>query len=134
MDENIPLPVDPPAVALKWAHCRVSWFPAANGCFSSIGTAGLVKSGMPPFHPQLGRLPSPPARSLMGHEGRLPTATVERLLSVRSAELHEGARQRAQRADCRPSRRSLGTGKFDPMRTYGRFSNQDLRASESHPL
>jgi hypothetical protein len=39
MDEDIPLTVGLPAVELKWAQRRVSWFKAADDRFEAMGIA-----------------------------------------------------------------------------------------------
>ena len=43
IDDDRPLPSNPPAAGLKLARSRMAWLPRANGSFSGMGITGPVK-------------------------------------------------------------------------------------------
>jgi hypothetical protein len=60
----------------------------------------------------------PSSRVGYGAPRAIPAAKPKGPLWVQRGDLGRNARQRERRADSRPSRPRLGTGKFDPMRTF----------------
>ena len=63
MDEDIPLPVDLPAAAVKWAYCPVSWQQMAG---FHMGTAGRARQKIHPTE----AIPTGTRTAGMGHKGR----------------------------------------------------------------
>ena len=53
-----------------------------------------------------------------GASGRVPAAEAERPLCVQLGDLRRDARQRARRADSRPSRPRPAMGRFDPKESF----------------
>ena len=65
MDEDIPLPVDLPAAAVKWAYCPVSWQQMAG---FHMGTAGRARQKIHPTE----AIPTGTRTAGMGQEEPFP--------------------------------------------------------------
>jgi hypothetical protein len=103
IDDDRPLPSNPPAAGLKLARSRMAWLPTANGSFSGMGITGPVKRERQlATHP--GRSPWPPWTPCLGCFAAVHGTTMES--SPPPAPSDRRPRRRRQRlSSARPDRR-----------------------------